>query len=276
MATTQSQIPVNALRVFDAAARHLSFTQAAHELGVSQAAVSFQIRRLEERLGAPLFLRKVRAIELTEGGERLHRNTRGVFQQLSAAIADVGPSRQRPVTIALTPSFAARWLFPRMNLYRERQPDSELHLVPSIQLHEFTDSRIDVAVRWGKGNWPGLKSEFLMKAPLTPVCSPRLMESGSELKVPADLAAHTLLHERDYEDWRWWMQAADLDESQAERGVVLGDPSLLDSAAIGGEGVASAARPCCIVFSKTVCSYNPSMSFCPHSALITWSTVPAR
>ena len=112
MATTQSQIPVNALRVFDAAARHLSFTQAAHELGVSQAAVSFQIRRLEERLGAPLFLRKVRAIELTEGGERLHRNTRGVFQQLSAAIADVGPSRQRPVTIALTPSFAARWLFP--------------------------------------------------------------------------------------------------------------------------------------------------------------------
>jgi DNA-binding transcriptional LysR family regulator len=226
------------MRVFDAAARHLSFTLAARELGVSQAAVSTQIRNLEDRLGVKLFLRKTRAVALTEPGDRLHRATRDVFYRLSAAIDEVDRSGPRPVTIAVTPSFAARWLFPRVARYQQQHPDHDLHLVPSIELHDFADDQIDLAIRWGQGRWPRLESEFLLQAPLTPICSPRLLETSPGLRQPEDLYSHRLLHERDHQDWRWWMESCGLDARRAETGLVLGDPSLLDNAVIAGQGVA--------------------------------------
>lgn len=234
----RSRLSLNALRTFDAAARHLSFTSAGQELGVSQAAVSTQIRTLESQLDVQLFRRKTRAVELTDQGLTLYRATQAVFARLETAISQIVEDSGAGLTVALTPAFAARWLFPRLSRFRKMCPGLELRLIPSNRLADLFSEEVDVAIRWGKGRWPGLKSELLLHAELTPVCSPKLLNGNPGLAEPGDLKHHRLLHERNTTAWKVWLDRAGVEGVDPSQGPVLGDPSLIDSAAIAGDGVA--------------------------------------
>jgi len=231
--------PLNALRAFEAGARHLSFTRAAEELFVTQAAVSHQVKALEEYLGVALFRRLTRRLVLTEPGRVLLPVVGDAFDRIAGTAERLrSDDEERGLTVSLTPSFGARWLGRRLGRFWAQHPDIDLKLHHSNRLTDFRREEVDVVVRWGCGNWPGLEAEFLMRAGFTPVCSPALLEGPHPLRQPADLLHHTLLHEDDYEDWTQWLLAARAEGVDARRGPVIDDPSTLDRATLEGQGVA--------------------------------------
>ena len=231
--------PLNALRAFEAAARHLSFTQAADELNVTQAAVSHQIRGLEDWLGFPLFRRLSRALVLTEAGQTLFPEVREAMDILTTAVNRVQRQDSEGVlTVTTMDSFAQSWLVPRLGRFRQSHPDIDVRLVMSDRMVDLAREGVDVAVRYGRGSWPGLTVSLLRTEELFPVCAPELLENGPPLKEPRDLAHFTLLHDEMPVDWRDWLAAAGCDEVNAERGPGYSHSNLVLLAARAGEGVA--------------------------------------
>mgnify|MGYP003625930091 FL=1 len=231
--------PLNALRAFEAAARHLSFTQAADELNVTQAAVSHQIRGLEDWLGFPLFRRLSRALVLTEAGQTLFPEVREAMDILTTAVNRVQRQDSEGVlTVTTMDSFAQSWLVPRLGRFRQSHPDIDVRLVMSDRMVDLAREGVDVAVRYGRGNWPGLTVSLLRTEELFPVCAPELLEAGPPLKEPGDLAHFTLLHDEMPVDWRDWLAAAGCDTVNPERGPGYSHSNLVLLAARAGEGVA--------------------------------------
>ena len=211
--------PLNALRAFEAAARHLSFTQAAEELNVTQAAVSHQIRGLEDWLGFSLFRRLSRALVLTEAGQLLFPEVRAAMDILTTAVNRVQRQDSEGVlTVTTMDSFAQSWLVPRLGRFRQLHPDIDVRLVMVDRMVDLAREGVDVAVRYGRGNWPGLTVSLLRTEELFPVCAPDLIANGPPLKEPRDLANYTLLHDEMPVDWRDWLAAVGCDTVNAERG----------------------------------------------------------
>ena len=241
--------PLNPLKAFEVAARRLSISQAARELGVTPGAVSQQIKVLEDHAGAPLFRRDGGAVALTELGARLQPVLRDAFEQLKRA-ADIvyGPTGRRSVAVSVPPSFAARWLAPRMVRFAADHPDIEVWVSADMQLADVAGGRVDVAVRYGVGGYPGVRSELLFEAGVIPVCSPALLVGQSPLRKPADLARHTLIHvanshiEEPRPDWAAWLTARKVTGVDASAGPRYDQTAFAIEDAANGRGVALAPR----------------------------------
>lgn len=234
---------LNGLRAFEASARLLSFTLAAAELNVTQAAISHQIKRLEEQLNVQLFVRQNRALVLTRAAQDYLPAVRAAFEDLRRATERlVRPERQRVLTVSTIASLAAKWLVPRLINFQEAYPDIEVRISTSMREVDLRGEGIDLAIRHGKGDWPGLRADWLMDEDWFPVCSPALMAGNRPLRRPADLADHTLIHVEHYKQaWSLWLAAAGAPAEIAERRGLTFDLIMVAlQAAIDGVGVALA------------------------------------
>lgn len=235
--------PLNAVPAFEAAARYKSFTKAAEELFVTHGAVSRQVKNLEEYLGQPLFLRLARSLELTEVGHSYLEVARESLTLLSEGTAELRERQQnKPITISVIPSFAVRWLVPRLDRFYRAHPGVEVLLNASFSMVNFGKEDIDLAVRLGCGNWAGLNSDLLMTTDTIPVCSPAKMQGDHALLVPANLSYHRLLHDATRDDWRAWLRLAGVKGVDSQRGSLFNDHNVLLQAAIDGLGVALARK----------------------------------
>src|SRR5215470_9741924 len=221
---------LNGLRAFEAAARHLSFTQAASELNVTQTAISHQIRRLEEELGIRLFVRKNRALALTPEAKEYLPGIRAAFNDLRLATDRLLRSgdKDNVLTVSTLASLAAKWLLPRLSAFQETHPEIDVRITTSTGLVDFSNGDVDAAIRYGRGNWPGVRSEWLMADEMFPVCNPE------------DLKDHVLLHNtNNSDDWRLWLTAAGLPADISKQPGITFDLILMTvQAAIDGMGVA--------------------------------------
>jgi LysR family glycine cleavage system transcriptional activator len=232
---------LNGLRAFEAAARHLSFTRAAAELNVTQTAISHQIHRLEEQLGIPLFVRRNRGLVLTREAQAYLPSVRNAFEDLRRATARLRrPDREGLLTVSTTASLAAKWLVTRVAAFQDANPGIEVRITTSPHLVDFEREEVDMAVRYGRGNWPGLRANWLMAEDIFPVCSPSLPKGDKPLRCPEDLANHTLLHATvSREDWQLWLTAAGLPVSlAARRGLSFDQSFMAIQAAVEGLGIA--------------------------------------
>jgi DNA-binding transcriptional LysR family regulator len=233
--------PLNALRAFEAAARHLSFTRAAKELHVTQTAISHQVKVLEEHLGARLFRRLPRRIVLTRQGSAWAERLGDVFERLYDANRKLrAPAPERPVVaVSVIPSFAARWLVPRLGRFLEAHPDLDVRISATEHLVDFAVEAIDVGVRFGSGDYPGLVVQKLADDALVVVCAPSL---AAKKKIGAldDLRRHTLLRDDEPDAWPKWIAAHGVRGVDGTRGPMLDDSSMLVEAAVRGQGVALA------------------------------------
>ena len=236
--------PLNAVRAFEAAARHLSFTKAAEELNVTQAAVSHQVKALEERLQVPLFRRLNRGLVLTGAGASYLRELEDILDRLEQATERLRTSEATGVlTVSTSTSFAAKWLVPRLQRFRERRPDIDVRIDANDALTDFRRDDVDLAIRYGRGVYPGLASALLLQDIVFPVCSPKLLEGVQPLQEPSDLKHFTLLHDQGVvEDWRTWLRTAGVKDVDPTRGPVFSHSAMLIEAAIAGQGVALARR----------------------------------
>lgn len=222
--------PLNALKAFEAAARNLSFTRAAEELFVTQAAISHQIKGLEEFLGIKLFRRRNRSLLLTEEGQSYFLEIKDIFTAISDATERLlARSAKGALTVSLQPSFAIQWLVPRLVRFSEAHPDIDVR-IKAVDLDEgsLTDD-VDVAIYYGRGNWPGLRADKLHAEYLIPVCSPMLLMGTRPLKTPEDLTRHTLLHDTSRRDWKAWFKQLDIQAANVNQGPIFqsfvhGDP----------------------------------------------------
>lgn len=242
-----SRLPsLNGLRAFEAAGRLLSFTRAAQELNVTQTAISHQIRRLEEELGIRLFDRHTRTLTLTGEAQAFLPAVRAAFADLQRATDRLRRSdRARILTVSTVVSLAAKWLLPRLASFQEQAPDIDVRITTSTSLVDFRREDVDVAVRYGRGDWPGLRADWLMAEDLFPVCSPALLAGPRPLSRPEDLARHTLLHVSAYQDeWRLWFTAAGVPTEIGDRPGLTFDMAFMAlQAAVDGHGVALGRTP---------------------------------
>ncbi|MGB8622493.1 MAG: transcriptional regulator GcvA [Paracoccaceae bacterium] len=241
--------PLNGLRAFEAAARHRSFKKAAEELHVTPAAISQQVRALEEFVGRPLFRRLTRAIVLTDAGAAAAPHLKEGFERLRQGAEVMRLGRVSNVlTVSVAPSFAAKWLVPRLDRFRSRHPDYDVRIDAADALANFEEDGVDLALRYGSGTYANLVSDCLMSEFSFPVCSPRLLADGPPLREPSDLAAHTLLHVQwkmeaeTAPNWRMWLRAAGATNVDVERGPRFSVDSMAVQAAIEGHGVALASN----------------------------------
>jgi len=248
-------LPLNALIAFEAAARHLSFAKAAAELNVTPAAISQQIRSLEEQLGVRLFHRRTRGLALTSAAESGLPALQEGFEKLTSGVGQLrGETRQNALNVWAAPSFAAKWLVPRLQRFAAAHPEITICITASGDLMDrsgdpsalpasaFREHDIDVAIRFGKGRYPGCRVEKLMSAAAVPLCSPALLRDGPHpLKRPDDLRFHTLLHDdTPYEgrpDWASWLAAAGVHDIDSNRGIHFNHVSLALEAAADSQGV---------------------------------------
>lgn len=234
--------PLNALRAFEAAAQHLSFTKAAGELNVTQAAISHQIRALEDWLGMPLFRRQNRALLLTDAGQAYLPAMRDAFDLMHQATAKLRQrDRSGALNVSTFTSFAAKWLMPRLGRFTSAHPEIEIRLGINDTLLDFGSDEVDVGVRYGRGDWRNLHIELLMTEEVFVVCSPKLLEGEHPLREPADLRHHTLLHDDLPEDWSTWLDAAGVDDAvkvRARGDLVFNHSEMVLQGAAEGLGVA--------------------------------------
>lgn len=236
---TDALPPLAAIRVFEAAVRHLSFTRAAAELGMTQAAVSYQIKLLEERLGAPLFLRRPRALALTEAGQWLAPRTSEAFDLLRDAYGRFGRQERTTLTVNTMHTFAAQWLSPRLGKFQLQHPQIAVRMETTTRLVDFAREEVDVVVRAGKGKWEGLTSLKLVDVRFTPMVSPELAASIGGLRTPADLLKVPLLDPMDPWWDRWFaVHRLPLDALKRENAPTILLQSITASAAMAGGGAA--------------------------------------
>src|SRR5258708_18079621 len=219
MTMTQRLPPLNALKAFEAAGRHLSFTKAADELGVTQAAISHQIKFLEELLGQPLFRRMTRRLMLTDAGQTLLPGIREGFETLTAAVGRLrAAGGSGTLTVSLMATLALRWLVPRLGRWQQAHPDIDVRLSTNSRLVDFTREDVDVGIRHGRGAWPGLRATKLFEPTYTPILNPVLLPPGVRITRPADLLHLPLLRENDEEvSWKTWFAAAAETYAPAQR-----------------------------------------------------------
>lgn len=233
---------LNGLRAFEAAARHMSFTLAASELNVTQTAISHQIRRLEEELGVRLFVRQNRTLSLTAEAREYLPGIRAAFNDLRLATDRLLRKDDGNVlTVSTLASLAAKWLLPRISDFQEKHPGIDVRITTSTALVDFRRDGVDAAIRYGRGQWPGLRANWLMADRMFPVCSPELLKGGKPLRKPEDLADHVLLHTsaNNDDDWRLWLTAAGLPTDLSKPpGVTFDMVFMTIQAAIDGLGVA--------------------------------------
>lgn len=228
-----------ALRAFEAAARHGNFSRAAEEIHVTHGAISHQVRALEEELGVALFARHGKRISITPEGERFATILRKALTDIAAAAAALqADGKQKRLTVTSLPSFAARWLSPRLGRFIEQHPDMEVMLQSSNQLTDFVRESVDIGIRFGRGNYPGLAVEKLTDDYFYPVVSPRF-NRGKLPRTPDKLGQHPLLR-CELEPWTPWFRAAGLDFLEPTGGLVFQDSSMLVRAAVEGHGIALA------------------------------------
>jgi len=233
------------LKAFDASARHLNFTRAAAELNVTPAAVSHQIKELEEAVGVPLFQRTSRHMQLTRQGMILKPAIGEALEGLTRALQRIRQlENPTQVRVTASPSIAAKWLVPRLDRFLETAPGADVRIDVSSEPLDFEREDIDVAIRFGDGNYPGLMVEKLFHDTLFPVCAPELLKGAKPLREPKDLLQFTLIH-LEWEaqgavwpNWRMWMLAAGVKDFNDTRGLHFSQTSLALQAAIDGHGVA--------------------------------------
>lgn len=231
--------PLAAIRVFEAAARHGSFTRAAEELGMTQAAASYQIKVLEERVGGALFLRRPRQVELTDLGRRLAGPTTDAFELLRATYSSIGNGKQGTLTISALETFSGQWLVRNLGGFQQQHPDLVVQLHSTNDMVDFARDDVDIAIRGGKGQWDGLKTHKLLHVTFSPMLSPKLAAEIGGVNEPADLLKLPLLGAGD----RWWrdwfakvgLAVPDLEGRPHSR---FGPQFLKASAAMAGQGVA--------------------------------------
>jgi len=250
--------PLNALRAFEAAARQLSFAMAAKELHVTPAAISHQVKGLEDYLGHRLFRRLKRGLELTRAGHALLPKLSEGFGRLGDAVEELRSIEEEgTLAVSVAPSFATRWLAPRLHRFVSAHPDLDVRINASTRLIDPGNDEpgsgdavagspvedADIVVRFGTGDYPGFRVEKLLGAAVTPMCSPRLLEGGNPLRAPADLKQHVLIHDNvRYDDgrplWDAWFEAAGLPETDTSHGLRFNHAMLALEAAADGMGVA--------------------------------------
>lgn len=237
--------PLNALRAFEAAGRHLSFSRAADELNVTPGAISQQMRILEDWLGTQLFKRDPKGLSLTEAGLAALPHMREGFDRLAAGTrlmkAGSGPSK---ITVSVPPSFASKWLVPRLDRFQRQHPDLDVYVHADMDVVDFATADVDVAIRFGRGGYDGLQSERLMSESIVPVCAPSLLKDGPPLEMTEDLREHTLIHDDSDKagvpSWSMWLRAAGVEGDAGDRGPRFNQSSLVIEAAVAGKGVALA------------------------------------
>lgn len=237
--------PLNSLRAFEAAARHLSFTKAAEELNVTPAAVSQQVKLLEDTFSVPLFKRLTRAIILTPVGQAIFPILKEGFDTLGEV--DQVLSRHRSadsLMISVAPGFGAKWLLPRLDLFRSAAPGCEVRIDATEMVVDFERENVDVAIRYGNGDYPGLISDCLITERIIPVCSPTLPRASQPINSPQDLQHYTLLHNswatenQSPTNWAAWLKAAGVTNAHAIPGIHFNQNALLLEAAVEGQGIA--------------------------------------
>lgn len=239
--------PLNALRAFEAAARHLSFSRAAEELSVTPGAVSQQIKALEDFIGAPVFRREKRGLLLTDAAQASLPALRDGFRSLEEAAMRLKAARASGrLTISVAPSLASKWLVPRLDGFQARHPDIDVWISADMKVVDFGEGDVDLAIRYGAGRYPGLAVDLLMNETIVPVCSPSLLKGEDALHAPADLERFTLLHDGSPDNdetcptWTMWLKAAGVQGVDGSRGPVFNQSSLVVEAAVAGRGVALA------------------------------------
>lgn len=236
--------PLNALRAFEASARLLSFARAAEELGVTPPAISHQVRQLEDFLGVRLFRRMTRRIALTEEGSACLPLLTEAFEKMAEAV-DLLRRREDAgaLTVSVAPSFAAKWLVPHVESFQAAHPEIDLRISANMAPVDFRSEDVDVGIRFGRGGYPGLKSDLLFSEAIAPLCSPALLEGAHPLRGPADLAHHILLHDDSARpvgptpDWRLWLRLAGCETVDAARGPRFSHADHALQAAMAGHGV---------------------------------------
>jgi len=233
--------PLNALKAFEAAARHESFTSAAEELCVTQGAVSHQVKALETELGLKLFNRERQRLVITEGGREYLAVLRDAFDRIAVGTERLVQRQSAGVlTVSTSPDFAAKWLVHRLDRFAEVHPSIDLRVSATMHHVDFAREEIDLAVRHGDGHWPGLDVARLSSEELFAVCSPKLLTGRKRLRKPADLLNFPLLHLDDRRDWAKWLEAAGIKDTEISHGPVLNRASMVIDAAVDGQGVALA------------------------------------
>ncbi|HEY0626624.1 MAG TPA: transcriptional regulator GcvA [Allosphingosinicella sp.] len=230
--------PLSAVRVFEAAARHENFTQAAAELGMTQAAVSYQIRLLEERLGVPLFHRSKRRVTLTEAGRKAAPLVADAFDTISDAFEAVTNENEAVLSITTTQTFASNWMALRLGSFQVARPELAVRLKTQNHLVDFASEDVDLGIRSGRGNWPGLRSHFLFQFHSAPMCSPAFLERHA-IRAPADLLKVPRLSAGD-NWWKRWFEKAGVEEAEDPKGtgIWLDSQQMEGNAAMAGHGVA--------------------------------------
>ncbi|WP_218048180.1 transcriptional regulator GcvA [Proteus mirabilis] len=232
--------PLNALRVFDSAARYLSFTKAAEELFVTQAAVSHQIKTLEEFLGLKLFRRRNRSLLLTEEGQSYYLDIKEIFSSINEATRKLlARSAKGALTVSLSPSFAIQWLVPRLSGFNQAYPGIDVRIQAVDREEDKLADDVDVAIFYGRGNWTGLRTDRLYAEYLIPVCAPSLLTGEKPLKTPSDLIYHTLLHDTSRRDWQAYVRQLEIqNQINVQQGPIFSHSSMVIQAAVHGQGVA--------------------------------------
>ena len=239
--------PANSLIVLEAAGRHLNFTRAGEELGLTQSAVSRQIQLLEDHLGAPMFHRQGRQLQLTRDGARLHRAVSMGLDHIADVAVDIRRHRGTgELTVATSVTFASYWLMARLTQFRSQHPEIELRLVASTKLHDLVAAGVDIAIRYGSGQWEGLEAIRIFDNEIWPVCAPSYLADRGPLPRVEALLDETLLHlgqfDRNWVTWQAWLAAQGIKAAPRRRGLEFDNYLVLLQAAVRGEGVALCGR----------------------------------
>ncbi|QNK66447.1 transcriptional regulator GcvA [Variovorax sp. PAMC26660] len=237
---TEHQLPpLNALRAFEASARHLSVKNAADELSVTPGAVSQLIKTLELHLGVDLFRRVNRGIFLTDAGQAYLPPVRNAFRQISDATRRVAvPPETGILTVSATPFFASAWLVPRLKSFQDAHPDIDLQVLTSSALADFSRDGVDVAIRHGLGRYPGLSSRRLLTVEIVPVAAPALVKSLGIPATPTDLTRWPRVNDAERKGWALWFQAQGIEDAGPARGPSFDDSGLLLKSVLAGQGAA--------------------------------------
>ncbi|MFT5261205.1 MAG: LysR family glycine cleavage system transcriptional activator [Saprospiraceae bacterium] len=233
--------PLSTLHAFRSAAHCLSFTLAAQELSVTQAAISHQIKSLESSLEQRLFVRGNRSLQLSDAGKHFLPYVDQIFATLEEGLDHLANKpKLAPLTVSLLPSFASRWLVPRLGLFLQQFPEVDFRLAPSRGLTNFATENIDISIRYGSGNYPGLTSIHLLEEDIYPVCCPSIMQGKHPLLNPSDLKHHVLLHDDGHGDWHKWLVEAKASDVDSSKGPVYTDSAMAVQSALEGDGIALA------------------------------------